>query len=188
MYSFSSLEPVHCAMSGSNCCFLTRIQVYQETCKVVWYSHLFKNFPQFAVIHTVKGFLHSKWSRHICFTQIWSFLGGSVVKNPLANARDLRNPSLLPALGRSGRRNGNLLHYSCLEKSHGHRSLAGYRATRDWALGSHGWGVMEPALGCAGPAPSPNSQGEAPFPSICVWGAQALKTDLALAPTSPVPL
>ena len=24
--------------------------------KVVWYSHLFKNFPQFVVIHTVKGF------------------------------------------------------------------------------------------------------------------------------------
>ena len=24
--------------------------------KVVWYSHLFKNFPEFVVIHTVKGF------------------------------------------------------------------------------------------------------------------------------------
>ena len=24
--------------------------------KMVWYSHLFKNFPQFVVIHTVKGF------------------------------------------------------------------------------------------------------------------------------------
>ena len=23
---------------------------------VVWYSHFFKNFPQFVVIHTVKGF------------------------------------------------------------------------------------------------------------------------------------
>jgi len=23
---------------------------------VVWYSHLFQNFPQFIVIHTVKGF------------------------------------------------------------------------------------------------------------------------------------
>ena len=43
-------------MSGSNCCFLTCIQVSQETGKVVWYSHLFKNFPQFAVIHIVKGF------------------------------------------------------------------------------------------------------------------------------------
>ena len=31
-------------------------QVSQEVGQVVWYSHLFKNFPQFIVIHTVKGF------------------------------------------------------------------------------------------------------------------------------------
>ena len=43
-------------MSGSNCCYLTCIQISQETGKVVWYSHLFKNFPEFVVIHTVKGF------------------------------------------------------------------------------------------------------------------------------------
>ena len=43
-------------MSGSNCCFLTCIQVSQEAGQVVWYSHLLKNFPQFIVIHTVKGF------------------------------------------------------------------------------------------------------------------------------------
>ena len=43
-------------MSGSNCCFLTGIQVSQETDKVVWYSYPFKNFLQFIVIHTVKGF------------------------------------------------------------------------------------------------------------------------------------
>ena len=42
-------------MSGYNCCFLTCIQVSQEADKVVWYSHLFKNFPQFVEIHTVKG-------------------------------------------------------------------------------------------------------------------------------------
>ena len=35
---------------------LLDIQVSQETGKVVWYSHLFQNFPQFVVIHTVKGF------------------------------------------------------------------------------------------------------------------------------------
>ena len=56
MYSFPNLEPVHCSMSASNCCFLTCIQISQEAGKVVWYSHLLKNFPQFAVIHTVKGF------------------------------------------------------------------------------------------------------------------------------------
>ena len=43
-------------MSGSNCCFLTCIQVSQEAGQVVWYTHLFQNFPQFVVIHTVKGF------------------------------------------------------------------------------------------------------------------------------------
>ena len=43
-------------MFGSNCCHLTCIQISQEAGKVVWYSHLFKNFPQFTVIHTVKGF------------------------------------------------------------------------------------------------------------------------------------
>ena len=37
-------------------CFLTCIPVSQETDKVFWYSHLFKNFPQFIVIYTVKGF------------------------------------------------------------------------------------------------------------------------------------
>ena len=43
-------------MSGSNYYFLNHIQVSQETSEVVWYSNLFKNFPQFVVIHTVKGF------------------------------------------------------------------------------------------------------------------------------------
>ena len=45
MYSFPSLAPV-----------LICIQTSQEAGQVVWYSHLFKNFPQFVVIHIVKGF------------------------------------------------------------------------------------------------------------------------------------
>ena len=43
-------------MSSYNRCFLTCIQISQEAGQVVWYSHLFQNFPQFIVIHTVKGF------------------------------------------------------------------------------------------------------------------------------------
>ena len=43
-------------MSSYNYCFLTCVQISQEAGKVVWYSHLFKNFPQFVVIYTVKGF------------------------------------------------------------------------------------------------------------------------------------
>ena len=56
MSSFSYLEPVCCSMPSSNCCFLTCIQISKEAGQVVWYSHLFQNFPQFVVIHTVKGF------------------------------------------------------------------------------------------------------------------------------------
>ena len=53
---FSYLEPVCCSMSSSNCCFLTCIQISQQAGQIVWYSYLSQNFPQFIVIHTVKGF------------------------------------------------------------------------------------------------------------------------------------
>ena len=56
MHSFPDLEPVYCSISSSNCCFLTCILISQESGQVVWYSHLFQKFPQFVVIHTVKGF------------------------------------------------------------------------------------------------------------------------------------
>ena len=56
MYSFLNSEPISCSIHGSNCCFLTHIQVSQKTGKMVWYSHLFKSFPQFVTINTVKGF------------------------------------------------------------------------------------------------------------------------------------
>ena len=55
MYSFSYLEPVCCSMFSSNCCFLTCIQISEEAGQVVWYA-LLRNFPQFIVIHIVKGF------------------------------------------------------------------------------------------------------------------------------------
>ena len=53
---FPDLESVCCSMFSSNCCFLTCIEISQEAGQVVWYSHVFRNFPQFAVIHTIKGF------------------------------------------------------------------------------------------------------------------------------------
>ena len=43
-------------MSSSNFCFLTCIRISRKAGKVVWYFHLFKNFPQFFVIQTVKDF------------------------------------------------------------------------------------------------------------------------------------
>ena len=99
-----------------------------------WYFHLFKNFPQFVVIHTVKGFgivnkaevflaltslvntvlkilanaiRQGKKNRHPCWKgrskTLYSkqhdrdFLGGTVVKNPSANAGDI---GLILGLGR----------------------------------------------------------------------------------------
>ena len=53
---FSYLEPVCYSMSSSNCCFLTCIQIFQEAGQVFWYYHLLKNFPEFILIHIVKGF------------------------------------------------------------------------------------------------------------------------------------
>ena len=78
MYSFPDFEPVHCSMFGSNCCFLTCIQISQEAGQVVWYSHLLKNFPQFVVIHTVQGFailnkaeLDGKGSQNQLMRNLW---------------------------------------------------------------------------------------------------------------------
>ena len=56
MHSFLDLEPVCCSMSSSNYCFLTCMHISQEADQVDWYSHFLKNFPQFVVIYTVKGF------------------------------------------------------------------------------------------------------------------------------------
>ena len=61
-------------MSSSNYCFLTSIQIFQEASKVVWYSHLLKNFPQFVVSHTVKGFSivsEAKVDVFLVFSLIW---------------------------------------------------------------------------------------------------------------------
>ena len=74
MYSFSYLEPVCCSMSSSNCCFLTCIQISQEVGQVVWYCHVFQNFPQFIVIHTVKGFCIVKKAETDVFLQLSCFL------------------------------------------------------------------------------------------------------------------
>ena len=52
------------------------------------------------------------------FHPVWVFPIDSVVKNPLTNAGDAENSSLIPELERSpGVGNGNLLQYSCLEDS-----------------------------------------------------------------------
>ena len=65
-------------MSGSNCCFLTRIQISQKAGKVVWYSLLFKNFPQFVFIYTVKGFGVVNKAEVIVFLELSCFFDDQV--------------------------------------------------------------------------------------------------------------
>ena len=81
-HSPPNLEPVCCSMSSYNYCFLTCIQVSQEASKVVWCSCLFKSFPQFVVIHTVKGFsvvnegevdIFLEFSLFLWFDGCWEF-------------------------------------------------------------------------------------------------------------------
>ena len=65
-------------MSGSNCCFLTCIQISQEAGKVVCYSHLLENIPQL-VIYTVKGFgVINKALSYLVFKSSMCMVGGSI--------------------------------------------------------------------------------------------------------------
>ena len=58
--------------------------------------------------------LHCKWSCSTCL----DFPGGTVVKNPSANAGDTRDTGSIPVLGRSsGVGNGNLIQYPCPKNS-----------------------------------------------------------------------
>ena len=102
-------------MPSSNCCCLTFIQISQEAGKVVWYFHLFKNFPQSVVIHIIKG---------IGMVKTLGFLHSSVGKESACNAGEL---GLIPGLGRfPGEGNGNPLQHSCLENPMDRRA---WRAT-----------------------------------------------------------
>ena len=71
---------VCCSMSNSNCCFLTCIQISQEAGQAVWYSHLLKNFPQFVVIHTVKGFGVVNKAQVDVFLELSSGLGNRLLE------------------------------------------------------------------------------------------------------------
>ena len=74
-------------MSSSNCCFLTCIQISQEAGKVVWYSHLLKNFPQFVVIHKVKGFGIVNKTEVDVFLQLYCFFHDPVdVRNLISGS------------------------------------------------------------------------------------------------------
>ena len=102
-------------MSSSNYCFLTWVHISQEAGQVVWYSHVFQNFPQFTVIHTVKGewkiwlkTQHSKnedhgiWSHHVMAidgetveTETDFILGGSKITADGDCSHEIKRPLFL---------------------------------------------------------------------------------------------
>ena len=82
-------------MSGSNYCFLNHIQVSQETGKVVWYSHHFKNFTQFVVIPTVRGLSVVSETEVDVFLELLCFLHNPMnVGNLISGCSAFSKPSL----------------------------------------------------------------------------------------------
>ena len=95
MYSFPNLEPVYCSMSSVNCCFLTCIQISQKAGQVVWYSHLFKNFPEFLVVHIVKGFGIVNKAEIDVFVELLCFFNDPAdVGNLISGSSAFSKPSL----------------------------------------------------------------------------------------------
>ena len=82
-------------MSSTNYCFLTCIQISQEEGKVIWYSHLSKNFPQFVVIHTVKGFGVVNEAEVDVFMELsWFFYDPADVGNLISGSSTFSKTSL----------------------------------------------------------------------------------------------
>ena len=82
LYSFPNFEPVSYSMCGSNCCFLTCIQISQDTGKVAWYFHLINNFLQFVVTHTVKDFSMVNEAED-AFLELSCFSNGGLMDDPI---------------------------------------------------------------------------------------------------------
>ena len=94
MYSFPDLELVCYSMSSCNHCFLTCIQISQEAGQVLWYSHLFQNFPQFIVIHTVKGFGVANKAKVDIFLELSRFFNDPLdVSNLVSGSSAFSNPA-----------------------------------------------------------------------------------------------
>ena len=84
-----------CSIYSSNCCFPTFIQISQEAGQVVWYSDLCQNFPQFVVIHTVKGFgIVSKAEVHVLLELFCFFHDPADVGNLISGSSAFSKSSL----------------------------------------------------------------------------------------------
>ena len=94
MYSFSYMEAVCGSMSSSNFCFLICIQISQEAGQMVWYTHLLKNFPQFFVIHTLKGFgIFNKAEVDVFLELSYFFDDATDVGNLISGSSAFLNPA-----------------------------------------------------------------------------------------------
>ena len=91
-YSFPNFECVPCPVL--TVASLRSIQISQETGKVVWYSHLFKDFPPFVVIYTVKGYSIVNEAEVDVF---WNSLAFSMMQLMLAIISVVPLPFLNPA-------------------------------------------------------------------------------------------
>ena len=74
-------------------CFLTYIQISQEAGKVVWDSHLLKNFPHFVVIHIVKG-IYIVYEANVFLEFPCFFYDPQDVGNLISHSSALSKPSL----------------------------------------------------------------------------------------------
>ena len=67
----------------------------QESGKVVWYPHLLKNFPQFVVIHTDKGFSIVNKVKVDVFLELSCFSDASVyIGNLVSGSSVFSKPNL----------------------------------------------------------------------------------------------
>ena len=90
---------------------------------MVWYSHLFKNFPQFVVIHPVKGFSLVNEAEVDVFLEFPGFFCDSNGKESASNVGD---PGFIPGW-EDPLEKGRATHSSILPREfHGQRSLGSY--------------------------------------------------------------
>ena len=121
-------------MSSSNYWFLTCIQISQESDKVVWYSHLFKNFPQFVVIHAVKGFgIVNKAEVDIFLELSWFFNDPIDVGNSISGSSAFSKSSLNICKPSTSKTPGSLLALSVFLLNEG----------RSWMIFSVRGGISE---------------------------------------------
>ena len=68
-------------MSSSNCFLLTCIQIYQEAGQVVWYSHLFQNFPQSPCLFNIHAEEYIVWNARLDKAQVGFKIAGRNINN-----------------------------------------------------------------------------------------------------------